>query len=87
VRRIARALLIAQIAASFTPVAAASAAVSKPRAPNGPPLAFGAPTTHEEEATGIPSAAGDQLVENGLSSPLCASATRGVLSHAAQSNC
>ncbi len=79
--------LSALIAVSLTPVVTASAAVSKPRAPNAPPIAVGAPASQGEETAGIPSAAGDQLVENGLSSPFCASATRGALSRAAQSNC
>ncbi len=35
----------------------------------------------------MPSGAGDPLVENGLSSPLCKGATSGGLSSAAQSNC
>jgi hypothetical protein len=56
------------------------------RAPSGPPL--GAPAPGEEEQTaGIPSAAGDQLVENGLASPLCRGANAASLSAAAQRNC
>jgi hypothetical protein len=60
---------------------------SKPRAPNAPPLGSVMPTSQSEETGGIPSATGDQLVENGLSSPLCGGATREVLSRVAQSNC
>jgi hypothetical protein len=87
VRPSARVTLSALIAVSLTPVVTASAAVSRPRAPNAPPLAARAPASQGEETAGIPSAAGDQLVENGLSSPFCASSTRGALSRAAQSNC
>jgi hypothetical protein len=87
VRRIARATLSALIALSLTPVGTASAATGRPRAPNVPPLAVGAPGIQAEETAGVPSTPGDQLVENGLSSPLCAGATRGGLSRAAQSNC
>jgi hypothetical protein len=36
---------------------------------------------------GVPSLEGDQLVENGLSSPLCDGANASALSNAAQSNC
>ncbi len=82
----ARVTLSALIAVSLTPVVTASAAVSRPHAPTAPPIVVGAPVSQGEE-TGIPSAAGDQLVENGLSSPFCASATRGSLSRAAQNNC
>jgi hypothetical protein len=47
-----------------------------------------APSEREGEQTaGIPSAAGDQLVENGLASPLCRGASAGSLSAAAQRNC
>jgi hypothetical protein len=60
---------------------------SKPRAPNAPPLGSMALTGQGEETAGLPSAAGDQLVENGLSSPLCSAATRGALSRAAKGNC
>jgi hypothetical protein len=80
-------MLSVLIAASLMPVATASAAASKPHAPSAPPLGPVALRGQQEETAGIPSAAGDQLVENGLSSPLCAGATREVLSHAAQSNC
>ncbi len=55
------------------------------RAPSTPPIdstTFG----HENENAGVPSAEGDQLVENGLESPLCKRSTNG-LSSAAQSNC
>ncbi|HTC71881.1 MAG TPA: hypothetical protein VK655_03265, partial [Solirubrobacteraceae bacterium] len=40
-----------------------------------------------EDTAGVPSAEGDQLVENGLGSPLCQGAASGELSSAAQSNC
>lgn len=74
-------------AALLVPAATASAAGGRPRAPNLPPLAVGASPRQGEEAAGIPPAAGDQLVENGLSSPFCANTTRGALSRAAQSDC
>lgn len=86
-RRLVGATLSAVIVAAFTPAAIASAAASWPRAPSAPPIAVGAPLSQGEETAGIPSAGGDQLVENGLSSPFCASPARGVLSPAAQSNC
>jgi hypothetical protein len=87
VRRLAGVTLSVAIAAGFTPVGTAPAVASRPRAPVAPPIAVGAPLSQGEETAGIPSAAGDQLVENGMSSPFCASATRGALSSAAQSNC
>jgi hypothetical protein len=57
----------------------------KPVAPNGPPLGAGV-SSREGENAGVPSAEGDQLVENGLGSPLCKGPASG-LSGAAQSNC
>jgi hypothetical protein len=57
----------------------------KPVAPSGPPLGVGV-SSREGENAGVPSAEGDQLVENGLGSPLCKGPTSG-LSGAAQSNC
>ena len=60
--------------------------VSPANVPQGPPPGSTAPQGEREDAA-VPSAEGDQLVENGLSSPLCKSSTSGALSHAAQSNC
>jgi hypothetical protein len=61
------------------------------RAPSGPPLsgaAAGAAMQGEGEQTaGIQSAAGDQLVENGLASPLCKGRVTGALSGQAQADC
>lgn len=54
-------------------------------APGGPPLGTGV-SAREGENAGVPSAEGDQLVENGLGSPLCRGSTSG-LSSTAQSNC
>ncbi|MGH2834610.1 MAG: hypothetical protein ACRDKD_00250 [Solirubrobacteraceae bacterium] len=64
---------------------------STTRAPSGPPLSgagAGAAVPGEGEQTaGIQSAAGDQLVENGLASPLCKGRIVGTLSGQAQSDC
>ncbi|HEX5310107.1 MAG TPA: hypothetical protein VFW38_13645 [Solirubrobacteraceae bacterium] len=59
------------------------------RAPSGPPLVgTGAAAGEETEQTvGIESVAGDQLVENGLSSPLCKGAVAASLSSASRSDC
>ncbi len=57
-------------------------------APSGPPLT--SPTGEggsEDTGAGVPSLEGDQLVENGLASPLCDGANATALSNAAQSNC
>ncbi len=57
-------------------------------APSGPPLT--SPTGEvrsEDTSAGVPSLEGDQLVENGLSSPLCDGADATALSNAARSNC
>jgi hypothetical protein len=64
----------------------ASARASAPRAPTAPPLSA-APQGAGEQTGGVPSTEGDQLVENGLSSPLCKGAASAVLSRAAQSDC
>lgn len=56
-------------------------------APNGPPLSTAVPGAQGENVAGVPSAEGDQLVENGLASPLCKSSMSGDLSSAAQRNC
>jgi hypothetical protein len=64
----------------------ASHTVAK-RAPSGPPLTSPSSEDGGEETAGVPSAEGDQLVENGLSSPLCEGSTSAGLSSAAQSNC
>jgi hypothetical protein len=62
--------------------------VQAPRtAPSGPPLSTSGVQGAGEETAGVPSAEGDQLVENGLSSPLCAASSVAGLSSAAQSNC
>jgi hypothetical protein len=61
--------------------------VAKPHALSGPPLGSTAPQGEGENTAGVPSAEGDQLVENGLSSPLCKGSMSGGLSRAAQSNC
>ncbi len=57
------------------------------RAPSAPPLGAGASQGQEDSSAGVPSGAGDPLVENGLSSPFCKGATSGGLSSAAQNNC
>ncbi len=59
------------------------------RAPGGPPLdgSGAAPAGEDEQGSGVPSAAGDQLVENGLSSPLCRGGIAGGLSDAARADC
>lgn len=62
------------------------------RAPSGPPIggagAGGVAAPGEGEQTaGIQSADGDQLVENGLASPLCKGRIAGTLSAQAQANC
>ncbi len=67
--------------------ASASRGGSTARAPSGPPLAAGTLGVEAEDTSGVPSAEGDQLVENGLSSPLCKGSMSGGLSSAAQSNC
>ncbi len=56
-------------------------------APSGPPLTSPAQEGGGEDTAGVPSAEGDQLVENGLGSPLCHGTTSVELSGAAQSNC
>ena len=63
-----------------------TASVAK-TAPSGPPLSSPASDGQGEGTAGVPSAAGDQFVENGLSSPLCEGATSVALSSAAQANC
>jgi hypothetical protein len=76
--------------ASPTPVngtAAAGAASEGKTAPSGPPLTSPLDASGAEDTAGVPSLEGDQLVENGLSSPLCDSAKALALSNAAQSNC
>jgi hypothetical protein len=50
-------------------------------------LSTTAPPQEVESTAGVPSGAGDPLVENGLSSPLCRSSMTGDLSSAVQSNC
>jgi hypothetical protein len=67
------------------PVSHSSPQAPPKRALSGAPLSASAPQLESENA-GVPSAEGDQLVENGLASPLCKGSTSG-LSSAAQSNC
>lgn len=76
------------LAGSSDAVAASSKAprAGAKHAPSGPPLSSGA-SQRESENAGVPSAAGDQLVENGLASPLCKGSTSGALSSDAESNC
>jgi hypothetical protein len=61
------------------------------RAPSGPPLAGAGASGGElgegEQAAGVQSASGDQLVENGLASPLCRGTLASGLSRVAQANC
>ncbi|MFZ2113820.1 MAG: hypothetical protein WAU77_08830 [Solirubrobacteraceae bacterium] len=77
--------------APHTPAAAGAAAsgtASRGKtAPSGPPLTSPARGAGGEDTAGVPSAEGDQLVENGLGSPLCRGVANGELSSAAQSNC
>jgi hypothetical protein len=88
------AVAVALLAASFVVLtaAAASGAARHPlarRAPSGPPLG-GARTLaaeEDEQSSGVPSAAGDQLVENGFSSPLCKGKLAGGLSAATRVDC
>jgi hypothetical protein len=86
------ALSLALILSLAGPVVAAPASHSgghgaTGRAPTGPPLSPVAPQADGESTAGIPSGAGDPLVENGLSSPLCKGSTAPGLSSAAHSNC
>jgi hypothetical protein len=67
------------------PVSHSSPHALPKRAPSGAPLSASVPQREGENA-GVPSAEGDQLVENGLASPLCKGSTSR-LSSAAQSNC
>jgi len=73
------------------PSISAPSAIARPssvaRAPSGPPLTADATPGVGENDAGVPSAAGDQLVENGLSSPLCEGSNSGELSSTAQRNC
>jgi hypothetical protein len=71
--------------ATSSKIAAGSQLAPAKASPNEPPLS--SPTSEGEETTGVPSAQGDQLVENGLTSPLCEGSTSVGLSSAAQSNC
>jgi hypothetical protein len=89
--------LSAALVVLLSPVGVAGAAVSAShtvghaaarRAPNGPPLGDpSASQSQSENVGGVPSAEGDQLVENGLASPLCTGSVSAELSSAAQSNC
>ena len=56
-------------------------------APSDPPLTSPLDAGGAEDTEGVPSLEGDQLVDNGLSSPLCETARAFTLSSAAQSNC
>jgi hypothetical protein len=72
---------------SRAPATRSNAAPSVATAPSGPPLTSPGEAGGAEGAAGVPSTEGDQLVENGLSSPLCGGASASALSSAAQSNC
>jgi hypothetical protein len=86
VLRLALAFSLAfSLAVSLMPAGIARAAVN--RAPSVPPLDTGLPRGAGEETAGVPSAGGDQLVENGLSSPLCQGVAGAGLSAEALSNC
>jgi hypothetical protein len=90
---VAAAIALALVWALAAPVLAAARTHRHPhraaRAPSAPPLAgAGSLATSEGEQTaGIQSAAGDQLSENGLESPLCRGRIAGGLSSTAQSDC
>jgi TrbL/VirB6 plasmid conjugal transfer protein len=67
---------------------AASATTSPPKtSPSDPPLTSPPTGAGVEDTAGVQSLEGDQLVENGLSSPLCESGKALALSSVAQSNC
>lgn len=90
--RVACAIFGALVAFAVVPSASAARRTSgnhgaPARAPAGPPLTSGGISSEDEQTAGIPSAAGDQLVENGLSSPLCDGALGGGLSGAARRDC
>lgn len=86
-------LPLAGVAPTVAPARAAARASRHhrpaPRAPSGPPLAGAgaAPREEAEQTAGIQSVGGDQLAENGLSSPLCKGAAAASLSSASRSNC
>ena len=65
----------------------AGTAPSVKSAPSGPPLASPLEGDGAEGTAGVPSLEGDQLVENGLSSPLCEAGKVSALSSVARSNC
>jgi hypothetical protein len=76
--------------ATPTPIngnAAAVTASERKTAPSGPPLTSPLDTGETEGTAGVPSLEGDQLVDNGLSSPLCDGAKASELSNTARSNC
>jgi hypothetical protein len=74
--------------ASLAPVnGTASTASAGMTAPSGPPLTSPLDDGGAEDTAGVPSLEGDQLVENGLSSPLCDGARASELSNTARSNC
>jgi hypothetical protein len=56
-------------------------------APSGLPLTSPLEGGGAEDTAGVPSLEGDQLVENGLSSPLCEAGKASALSSIARSNC
>lgn len=70
-----------------TPTHSPPPAPAPARAPDGPPLNVTVGAEGGENIAGVPAAEGDQLVENGLSSPLCEGSDSDQLSSAAQSNC
>jgi hypothetical protein len=66
---------------------AAGTASQGKTAPSGPPLTSPPADGGGEDTAGVPSLEGDELVENGLSSPLCEATRVSALSSGAQSNC
>jgi hypothetical protein len=67
---------------------AAAGTTSPPKtSPSGPPLTPPLTGAGAEDTAGVQSLEGDQLVENGLSSPLCEAGKALALSSVAQSNC
>jgi hypothetical protein len=76
--------------ATHTPAGGATVAgiaSQRKTAPSGPPLTSPLDGDGAEDTAAVPSLEGDQLVENGLSSPLCEAPRASALSSAARSNC
>ncbi|HEU0249572.1 MAG TPA: hypothetical protein VFR48_02500 [Solirubrobacteraceae bacterium] len=90
-----RALLAVGLVLAIAPTQASAAASAahhrrvSTRAPSGPPLSGGGAAVpgEGEQTAGIQSASGDQLVENGLASPLCKGRIASTLSGQAQADC